>query len=101
VSNPDFVEMEREKVYAAVSLLTGLSRDDLDDLGGFGPAPMPEGFHAKMAAIDALRVRALRLLDEAISVAESIDPMKEPIDTRLTDHLRYARTEASYAKGFL
>lgn len=98
--DPDFVALERDKLYAAVGLLTGLSRDDLDDLGGFTPPP-PDGFHAKMAAIDALRVRALRLLEEAVALAESIDPMKEPIDTRLASHLGYARTATRYAKEFL
>ena len=101
MSNPDFIELERDKVYAAVSLLTGLSRDDLDDLGGFGDPEPPPGFHAKMAAIVDLRKRALRLLDQAVALAQSIDPMVDPIDTRLARRLDAARVDLLTAKDFL
>jgi len=101
MSNPDFIEVERDKVYAAVSLLTGLSRADLDDLGGFGHPQPPQEFHAKMAAIADLRERALRLLSDAVGLARSIDPMVDPIDTRLVDRLTAAHTDLLTARQFL
>lgn len=101
MSDPDFIELERDKVYAAVSLLTGLSRDELDELGGFGDPEPPQEFHAKMAAIVDLRERALRLLDQAVALARSIDPMVDPIDTRLADRLSSAHTDLLTARQFL
>jgi hypothetical protein len=34
--DPEIAALEREKLYATIGLLTGLTREELDDLGGFG-----------------------------------------------------------------
>lgn len=35
-SDPGIAAVEREKLYAVIGMLTGLSREELDELGGFG-----------------------------------------------------------------